>query len=186
MKVGFFPTTGDPIHYGHLFGAMKALKTLELDIVYIQVCGDLKNHKPDKVSKHHRHQMAKLAIKEFSPYLKYTPIGYDNSLMGEDNFVLFVNSKNQLNIQKFYYITGSENAHLVLDNLSRLSKILERPYDVVVITRKNYVSSYDEDVIVIEDEINFSSKMFRQDKNTSYIPKVVQRYCKSHHLYWYK
>ena len=183
MLIGFFPITGDPIHYGHLNGAMKVLHTFNLDTVFIQLCGDLTNHKPYKVSKYHRHQMAKLAIQEFHPYLQYTPMGYDNTLVGESIFIEFIKNPAFCEVQKFYYIAGGDNEQIVLSRFIENHHHIIKPYEIIFLTRANFkIKSYSKTVVYSE---NISSSLFRMHQNKEIVPKSVLEYCINHHLYGY-
>ncbi len=179
--IGFFPITGDPIHYGHLNGAMKVRNMFNLDVVFIQVCGDLINHKPHKTSKYHRHEMTKLALKEFYPYLQYTSLGYDNILVGESVFIEFINTVNFNNVNKFYYIVGSDNEELVLNRFAENKNQITKPYEIVFLARTgSQIISNSKTVVYSED---FSSSLFRTYKNQKMVPKIVLEYCIENKLY---
>jgi nicotinic acid mononucleotide adenylyltransferase len=90
-RVGFFPIIADPIHTGYLAAAKSAQEYLNLDTIYIQICRD-SDYKPNKADKRHRRKMAEIAIQECEPISKYAPIGFDNTLWGEDLFIEFVNN----------------------------------------------------------------------------------------------
>ena len=183
MHVGFFPITGDPIHYGHLNGAIAVVEALGLDSVYIQVCGDLPRHKTGKVAKHHRHQMARLAVGEFDPVLKYTPIGYGNELIGEENFILFANAPQFGDVQRFYYIAGADNEAVALKRFANNYGRIGRPHEVVVLGRKRFQTSGLCETVVYDGD--FSSSFFRRHQKEDVAPKAVVEYCVENGLYGY-
>ena len=182
--IGFFPITGDPIHYGHLNGAMEVLKKFCLDQVFIQVCGNIPSHKPNKASAWHRQQMAKLAIKEFEPQLQYIPLGYDNDLVGEDLFVKFVQMQSTCNISKFYYIAGIDNKDTVIARFAKNKNDIEKSYQLVFLARPGYTTSNFK-YPMFSFNTNFSSSAFRNHESNVLIPEIVQLYCNEHHLYGY-
>lgn len=183
MYIGYFPITGDPIHHGHIYGALKVIEILCLESVYFQLCGDLNNYKPTKASKHHRHEMAKLAIKDFEPLIQYTSIGYNNNLVGEENFVEFINQHKFSNIIKFYYITGADNGDTVIKRFFVNQNKIKKPYEIVFLTRKSYPIKGKYKKIIYEND--FSSSLFRSHINNNIVQKSVLEYCINHHLYGY-
>jgi nicotinic acid mononucleotide adenylyltransferase len=184
MRVGFFPITGDPIHYGHLTGAIRVLRACSLATVFIQVCGDLPQHKPQKASKWHRHQMAKLAIREFGPLIQYTPLGFEEDLVGEDLFVEFVQDPSFHAVTQFYYVAGIDNRDIVLERFSKNKDRLHVRYRIVFLSRKGYHSQQSSsDYLTVDYESDLSSSLFRDKGQTDAVPEAVLRYCQEHHLY---
>jgi nicotinic acid mononucleotide adenylyltransferase len=190
QRIGFFPITGDPIHNGHLLDAMKVLQTVDLTTVYLQVCGDIPAYKQQKASKWHRHEMAKMAIKEYEPLLQYTKAGYDGFAGGEDVFVDFVQNPIFAAETKFYYLSGIENQEIVvkafLNNKSKLDELAVK-VELVFISRKKFApaqQNHDNDIVVNSD-LGFSSTLFRNHEKEDMVPKSVLAYCQQHHLYGY-
>ncbi len=208
-KIGFFPITGDPIHYNHLLAAMTTLEFLNLYVVFIQVCGNVKHYKPNKLSKYHRYKMAKLAIAEYYPYLQYLNIDNDK-LIGEEIFINFCNSYKSYNNDKLYYMAGIDNELIVLKRFNENKNKINRPFEIVFINRcnnmlKNFVCDgnkifekfwspfLDTKIINCMDKqlkINplveeISSTLFREHKRIDIVPTKVLNYCKKYNLYGY-
>ena len=183
-RVGFFPLTADPIHYGHLRGALAVQERLELESVYIQVAGDLPDHKPDKAPKIHRHRMAQLAIAEFSPILCYTPLGYDTNRVGEELFLDFIHSPEFRDVSMFYYIAGVDNLEIVRSRFHVNASQTDRRYQLVFLVRDGCALPAEEHFLVTSDE-DCASFLYRSHQRADFVPETVQRYCREHHLYGY-
>jgi nicotinic acid mononucleotide adenylyltransferase len=186
-KYGFFSITGDPIHLGHIAGAENAARQLELDAVYLQVCGD-GEYKPNKVEKFHRHKMVQLAIAENHPLLRYTPLGYEKNAFGEDLFVDFVHEPAFSDVEKFYYLAGLGNRAVVLESFRKNEeKLIGINYSVAFLSaKKDYSPESDPELYpVVYYEPFYASTDFRSHKRPDIVPGVVLVYCKEHHLYGY-
>ena len=185
-RIGFFPIVGDPIHTGYLAAAKSAHKHLNLDTVYIQICGD-SNYKPDKADKIHRHEMARIAILECEPMIKYTPIGYDSILLGEDLFIEFINNPPLSDIEEFYFITGYDNERVVRDAFSKNKRNLDNiPYNIAFLSNSiSEINMNNGNCQVIYFSPFYSSTSFRNHERTDIVPMGVLNYCVKHHLYGY-
>lgn len=181
--IGYFPITGDPIHWGHIEGALRVRQAFGLEAVYIQVCGDVPDHKPDKTHKEHRHAMAQLAIAMYAPALRYTPLGYNNDLVGEDNFRLFVMDPAFAAVDRFYYIAGMDNRSVVMRRLGEGQSIASHHYEIVFLTRDESDSVVGAKTVVVN--ARYSSSRFRSGADSSAVPPVVLDYCRKYRLYGY-
>ncbi len=83
QRVGFIAITGNPIHWGHIYQALRAIPRCGLHAVIVQVLGDHPHKRHTKISKVHRHRIAQLSLQPFYPLLRYTPLGCDTLTVGE-------------------------------------------------------------------------------------------------------
>ena len=181
-RIGFFPITGDPIHYGHLRGALAVCEVCGLETVYLQVCGDLGGHKPEKSPKHHRQAMARLAVSEFEPKLRYTALGFEPPQIGEEVFIAFTELPEFEGVEQFYYIAGADNLGIVRQRFAENRARLQRPYELVFLTRTGQPLQAP-GCRVVECHSPFSSSSIRAGGGAEYLPPVVAEYCRRHRLY---
>jgi hypothetical protein len=85
-KIGVFPLTANPIHWGHVIASLAAIDALQLDTMIFLPAGHI-DYKPvsdsDDVSEHDRHVMVRNAIKVFYPILQYTDVALGTDKPGE-------------------------------------------------------------------------------------------------------
>ncbi|MCP4608707.1 MAG: hypothetical protein GY845_08330 [Planctomycetes bacterium] len=178
-KIGYFPITGDPIHYGHIHGALAVKHKCNLSTVYFQVCGDSRTDKKLYVPKYHRHEMVKQAIRDYSPILKYTDVGYNNNLLGEDNFCTFMNCLDRTNIEMVYYIAGYDREDLIVNYFKVNAMKYNFKIAILIPTPKNNTNIIE----YVKFKNPYSSSLFREEKNVNIIPRNVYEYCQANDLY---
>ena len=124
QRVGFFATSGDPFYWEHIFVALSAMLELNLNTVVIQVMGDHPFKLARKQPKEHRHAIARLAIEYFFPLLRYTPLGYNNMKIGEENAseLLLLNHGLPLEV---CYIVGGDVHRIAVSNLAACRTLLK-------------------------------------------------------------
>lgn len=101
LRLGFFPTAANPLHWMHLIGGLLAISRFQLDkVIYLIAGSDSRKTNLPPVST--RHLMAARVLKAFSPFLTYTPISLESSLPGEVNVFRLLQLNAQQRIQAFY------------------------------------------------------------------------------------
>jgi protoporphyrinogen oxidase len=118
VRAGVLAVTGNPFHWGHVDIALKAIRLYRLDTV-VYICQGLGDYKPGMLDREVRHEMVKRGISDFYPLLRYSPIGYDNSLLGESNFFEFA-ALNSHHAVKLHYVFGSEKLARIIDDFNDL------------------------------------------------------------------
>src|SRR5271157_1713092 len=107
LRLGFFPTAANPLHWMHLIGGLLAISHFQLDkVIYVIAGSDSRktNLPPAAI----RHLMAARVLKAFSPFLTSTPISLESSLPGEVNVFRLLQLNAQQSIQAFY-LAGTDH-----------------------------------------------------------------------------
>jgi nicotinic acid mononucleotide adenylyltransferase len=126
-RIGFLGTTGDPFHWGHILAVLKTAVEFNLHTIIIQIMGDHPHKRERKQLKEHRHTIAKLALEYFHPLIRYTPLGFNNMKVGEENAseFLLMNYDNPIDL---YYISGSDvspGSEIILESCRKILSCLE-------------------------------------------------------------
>lgn len=204
QPVGFLATSGDPFYWGHIFVALSAMLELNLNTVVIQVMGDHPFKRQRKQPKEHRHAIARLAMKYLFPLLRYTPLGYDNMKLGEENAaeLLLLNHGLPLEV---CYIAGGDVHKVAAANLAacrtllkprdgtktpRLvglliprgrtrasAKRLQRTYRFIKLARRRFKP------FPKARGLELSSTMFRTHPDIPILPNLALEYIEEHGLY---
>jgi hypothetical protein len=111
LRIGFYPISANPFHWGHLLIGLSALTRLRLDSVVYIISGD-DPRKPSLVSPESRHRLGKKILSLFAPLFRYSAIALGNNLDGETNIFNILALNPQQKIDAFY-IVGSDHYHRV-------------------------------------------------------------------------
>jgi len=111
LRLGFFPTAANPLHWMHLIGGLAAISDLRLDKLIYAIAGS-DPRKRNLVPAATRHLMAARVLRAFSPFLAWTPISLESSLPGEVNVFRLLQLNSQSRIQAFY-LAGTDHYHRV-------------------------------------------------------------------------
>lgn len=107
LRLGFFPTAANPLHWMHLIGGLSAMSHLQLDkVIYVIAGSDCR--KTNLLPAVTRHLMAARVLNAFSPFFACTPISMESSLPGEVNIFRLLQLNRGLKIQAFY-IAGTDH-----------------------------------------------------------------------------
>ncbi len=109
LRMGVFPTAGNPLHWGHLLSGLAAMEHFHLDKVIYIIAGD-DPRKPYLASANLRHRIAKKVIRLFHPLFDYSPIALGGTAPGEIN-VFRIMSSNGLQPLHAFYLAGSDHFH---------------------------------------------------------------------------
>jgi hypothetical protein len=87
-RIGVFPFTANPMHWGHLIRTLDCIRLLKLDTLVVLPHGKVE-HKElaprDDAPAALRHQMVREVVRTFEPLLRYTDVALPNSYLGERN-----------------------------------------------------------------------------------------------------
>lgn len=107
LRLGVFPISGNPLHWGHLLGGLAAMERYQLDKVAYIIAGE-DPRKPALAPALIRHRIAKDVLKLFHPLFEYSPLALGTTKPGEVNvFRLFAGSDAPLHV---FYLAGSDHA----------------------------------------------------------------------------
>jgi len=109
LRLGVFPTAGNPLHWGHLLGGLAAMERFRLDkVVYIIAGKDPR--KPTLASENIRHRIVNDMLSVFHPLLEYSSLALGTTKPGEVSvFRIFAACDAQpLHV---FYLAGSDHAH---------------------------------------------------------------------------
>jgi nicotinic acid mononucleotide adenylyltransferase len=127
IRLGVFPVAGNPLHWGHLLSALRAMSEIKLDKVVFVVQGiDRRKALASAETQYHRHAAAKKSIAILGPLAAYSSIGLNNSATGEENLFRFLRLNADRRINAFYLV-GSDH-YRYTDSVGRLDTLplLER------------------------------------------------------------
>ncbi len=106
-RIGIYPISGNPVHWGHLLIGLSAIASYQLDkVIYIVVGED--PLKDSLINEHMRHRMSQSVIKNFDPFLNYSPLARCTDLDGETNVfrILRLNPRQKIDA---FYIAGADH-----------------------------------------------------------------------------
>jgi len=111
LRLGVFPTAGNPLHWGHLLSGLAAMESFHLDKVIYIIAGD-DPRKPYLASANLRHRIAKKVIRLFHPLFDYSSIGLGGTAPGEINLFRIMSSNgNGMQPLHAFYLAGSDHFH---------------------------------------------------------------------------
>lgn len=123
VRVGFLATTADPLHWGHILLALRAIEEFDLQTVILQVMGDHPHKKNQKCKKEFRHSIARYSVESFYPLIRYTPLGYDNLKLGEENAAEFLLLNHHTPLDLYLIIGGDAISDAVM-NVNACNQLL--------------------------------------------------------------
>jgi hypothetical protein len=111
LRVGFFPVSADPFHWGHLLIGLSAMARFKLDKVVYVISG-YDARKPGMTPPTARHAMGRSILNLFTPLLDYSSAAVEADLDGESSlFKILALHKGQR--IKAFYIAGSDHCRCV-------------------------------------------------------------------------
>jgi nicotinic acid mononucleotide adenylyltransferase len=110
IKVGVYPVAGDPLHWGHLIVALRAIGDLSIDKVVFVLAGD-DPRKQTMTPVADRHPMGQEVLGLFAPFFTYSPIAIGTQFDGETNIfrLLALNSGAPV---EAWYMVGDDHYRL--------------------------------------------------------------------------
>jgi nicotinic acid mononucleotide adenylyltransferase len=125
MRIGVFPTAGNPMHWAHILTALDAIIEQKLDKVVFVIAGE-DEWKPDLVLINIRYPMNKEILSLFEPLFVFSDIANiadeegNLKLRGEYNIfrILKLNPKQKIDA---FYLVGSDhlNRYVIVDGIKR-------------------------------------------------------------------
>ncbi len=204
-RVGFFATVGDPVHWGHILTALRCAAEFDLNTIILQVMGDCPHKRMQKQPKEYRHAIARHAIEYFYPLIRYTPLGYDNLKVGEENAAEFLLLNRDLPLD-LYFLAGWDVAQATLRITEACNAILTvvneeegKDLKIKLLLSKQHGASvgdvsgqFPDWVIFCKQEytplpkfsnIKVSSTLFRSYPDVPILPSRALAYIRKHGLY---
>ncbi len=109
LRLGVFPTAGNPLHWGHLLSGLAAMERFHLDKVIYVIAGD-DPRKPCLAPAELRHRIAKEVIRLFHPLFDYSPVALGGTTPGEINLFRIMTADGGQPLHAFY-LAGSDHFH---------------------------------------------------------------------------
>ncbi len=203
-RVGFLATTGNPVHWGHILMALRFAAEFDLNTIIFQVMGDHPHYSIRKQPKEHRHAIARHAVEYFYPLIRYTPLGYDNLKIGEENAAEFLLMNSNIPID-LYFLAGGDVSEVATRNIKACNDILgvvedEEDKDLKIkLTLWGRIENISEiskkfPGWVIQSKRKYkklpeykntiiSSTLFRTYPNVPILPSRALKYIREHNLY---
>jgi nicotinic acid mononucleotide adenylyltransferase len=107
LRIGIFPTSADPLHWGHVLCGFSSLAGMKLDKV-IFIIADRDPRKPRLTAAEIRHRVARAVIEQFKPLFAYSPIALGTDFDGERNVIRLLDLNSYQKIEAFY-IAGEDH-----------------------------------------------------------------------------
>ncbi len=107
IRLGVYPITGNPMHWGHLLAGLSAMIRIKLDkVVFVIAGGDPR--KNDLLPEEVRHESVRDLLRGFDPLLCYSPIARGTERDGESNLFHLLSLNPRQRIDAFY-IAGTDH-----------------------------------------------------------------------------
>jgi hypothetical protein len=113
LRLGVFPVSANPLHWGHLLSALRAMSEVGLDKVVFVVQGiDRRKALASAETQQHRHALASKTVALLHPLGVYSSVGLDRSAIGEESIfrLLRLNAERRINA---HYLVGSDHYRYV-------------------------------------------------------------------------
>ena len=107
LRIGIYPISANPIHWGHLLVALSAIAHYSLDKVIFIIAGE-DPRKSHLAPCQWRHYLSDRILSKFSPLLAYSNIAQNHSFDGETNVFRFL-SLNPFQKIDAFYIVGTDH-----------------------------------------------------------------------------
>jgi len=111
LRIGVYPISANPIHWGHLLVALSAIAHYSLDKVVFVISGD-DPRKTHLAPCTWRHQLSKEILEKFYPLFAYSSIAKNQNLDGETNIFRLL-SQNPFQKIDAFYIVGTDHYYRV-------------------------------------------------------------------------
>lgn len=110
LRIGVYPVAGDPLQWGHLLIALRAISALQLDKIVFIPAGD-DPRKPNMTPAAFRHPMARAVLERFAPFFDYSAIALGTNYDGETNLFRML-ALNPAQKTKAFYLVGGDHYQL--------------------------------------------------------------------------
>ncbi|MBF0504190.1 MAG: hypothetical protein HQL14_03710 [Candidatus Omnitrophica bacterium] len=107
LRIGIYPISANPIHWGHLLVALSAIAHCSLDKVVFIIAGD-DPRKSQLAPCQWRHHISERVLSKFSPLLAYSDITRNYTFDGETNIFRLL-SLNPFQKTDTFYIVGTDH-----------------------------------------------------------------------------
>jgi hypothetical protein len=107
LRIGIYPISANPIHWGHLLVALSAIAHYALDKVVFIIAGD-DPRKSCLAPCQWRHYLSDRILMKFNPLLAYCNIARNHNFDGETNIFRFL-SLNPFQKIDAFYISGTDH-----------------------------------------------------------------------------
>ena len=101
LRIGVFPTSADPLHWGHILCGFSCLADMKLDKV-VFIIADRDPRTPCLTAAEIRHRVARAVLKQFEPLFAYSPIALGTNYDGERNVIRLLDLNSHQKIEAFY------------------------------------------------------------------------------------
>lgn len=108
LRLGVFPVSANPLHWGHVLFSLEAIAALGLDQVVFIIQGRDPRKAELAATEDHRHRLARDVLQLLQPLAICSDLGLGNSLPGEDNVfrLLRLNSHRRVDA---WYMAGCDH-----------------------------------------------------------------------------
>lgn len=198
-RLGVYPVTGNPLHWGHVLCALEAIAELRLDTVALVVQGiDRRKRAATEETQGHRHEMARRVVRLLEPLVRYSDVGWRNERVGEDNLFQLLRWNGHQPLVA-HYLVGADHYRLSdpsgnPDTLPRLERNMADPrcgfdgtrHDVraVFVARGERGPEVPTtlEVMFLDETLDSSSTAVR-DGDIALTPYAAYRYIEAHRAY---
>ncbi len=116
LRIGFYPISANPLHWGHLLVGVSAIARPKLDKIIFIIAGE--DPKKDPAPTESRHAQSQSILKKFFPFFEYSNIAKNTALDGETNIfkILSLNPFQKIDAS---YIAGRDHYHRIQPELNK-------------------------------------------------------------------
>lgn len=111
LRLGVFPTAGNPLHWGHLLCVLEAVAELRLDRVALLIQGVDARKPLASDTEYDRHGLAQQAVALLEPLAVYSDVGHGNDGVGEQNVFRLLRLNPDVEIVA-HYLVGADHYRL--------------------------------------------------------------------------
>jgi len=111
LRIGVYPISANPLHWGHLLIGISAIVTHKLDKVVFIIAGE-DPKKPNLAPQEWRHAISKKVLNKFYPLFAYSDIAKNGKFDGEINIFRILELNPFQKIDAFY-IAGTDHCYRV-------------------------------------------------------------------------
>ena len=128
VRIGIYPVSANPLHWGHLLIGLSAIALYKLDrVVYIIAADDIR--KPDLIPAEIRHMLSRKMLEMFYPLFLYSDIALGSNIEGEVNAFRLLSFNRNRKVHACYLV-GTDHyrrfdANGRLDTIGKIEKGIE-------------------------------------------------------------
>jgi hypothetical protein len=107
IKVLFFPTAANPVHWDHIISALQAMADGDIDLIILKPAGN--EPKPTLLPYEKRAKMLEPLVEAMNPFVSISLMNMEKTLIGEENFKVLSEFNSHLPNLTLGYLVGADH-----------------------------------------------------------------------------